>query len=114
MESDHLKHDPWLRRSRGGYIKGLKPLYEAGDLKFPGNTDQHGTSTGSTVLSKALGKRNGSVVCINPHCGAGYQAEKNGRNWRFKMAQLSFECINCKTENRLNVRQLNTGTKIIS
>jgi hypothetical protein len=38
-----------VKAFKGGYIKGLKPLYEAGDLKFPGNTDQHGTSTGSTV-----------------------------------------------------------------
>jgi len=45
------------------YIKGLRELYEAGELKFPGETAKHGTSTGFNRLIKTIKKKEVVRLC---------------------------------------------------
>ena len=51
---------------KGIYIKGLKELYEAGELKFPGNTDKYGTSAGFNSLIKTIRKKKWSGYAKSP------------------------------------------------
>jgi hypothetical protein len=55
-----------LKAFKGIYIKGLKELYEAGDLKFPGNTTKYGTSAGFKGLIKIIRKKKWSGYAKSP------------------------------------------------
>ena len=62
----------------------------------------------SVVREDILRKEN-FAICINPHCGAEYQTEKNEDRWQFKLRQMAFKCLNCKAANWFEVRQLDIG-----
>nr|WP_232364302.1 transposase [Desulforapulum autotrophicum] len=64
---------------KGIYIKGLKELYEAGELKFPGNTDKYGTSAGFNSLIKTIRKKKWSGYAKSPCSGPGKVLEYLGR-----------------------------------
>lgn len=51
------------------YIKGLKQLYEKGDLKFPGNTAKHGIPAGFNRLIKTIKKKKWSGFAKSPCSG---------------------------------------------
>lgn len=68
-----------VKAFKGIYIKGLKELYEAGDLKFPGNTDKYGTPAGFNRLIKTIRKKKWSGYAKLPCSGPGKVLEYLGR-----------------------------------
>lgn len=68
-----------VKAFKGIYIKGLKALYEAGDLKFPGNTDKYRTSAGFNRLIKIIRKKKWSGYAKAPCSGPEKVLEYLGR-----------------------------------
>ena len=48
------------------YIKGLRQLYEAGELKLPGKTAKYGTAIGFNRLIKTIRKKKWSGHAKTP------------------------------------------------
>lgn len=61
------------------YIKGLLELYTSGELKFPGDTAKHGTSTGFNRLIKTIKKKKWSGYAKSPCSGPQKVLEYLGR-----------------------------------
>lgn len=61
------------------YIKGLKDLYEKGELKFPGKTQKHGTLAGFNRLIKTIEKKKWSGHAKSPCSGPEKVLEYLGR-----------------------------------
>jgi hypothetical protein len=82
---------------KGIYIKGLKQLYNDGDLKFPGNTAKHGTPSGFNRLIKTIRKKKWSGYAKAPCSGPEKVLEYLGRythrvavsNYRIKSFEKS-------------------------
>ncbi len=68
-----------IKAFKGMYIKGLKGLYEAGDLKFPGNTAKYGTPSGFNRLIKTIIKKKWSGYAKSPSSGPEKVLEYLGR-----------------------------------
>ncbi len=64
---------------KGIYINGLEQLYNDGDLKFPGNTAKHGTSSGFNHLIKTIRKKKWSGYAKAPCSGPEKVLEYLGR-----------------------------------
>lgn len=64
-----------------------------------------------SVVHEDVLRNENFAICINPHCGAEYQTEKDEDRWQFKLRQLSLNCINCNAKNWFEIKQLNVGTK---
>ena len=64
---------------KGIYIKGLKQLYAAGVLKFPGNTATSGTPSGFGKLIKTIRKKKWSGYAKSPCSGPEKVLEYLGR-----------------------------------
>ena len=82
---------------KGIYIKGLKQLYQDGELKFPGNTTQYGTPSGFKRLIKTIRKKKWSGYAKSPCSGPEKVLEYLGRythrvaisNYRIKSFEKS-------------------------
>lgn len=68
-----------VKAFKGIYIKGLKQLYDAGALKFPGNTVTFGTPSGFDRLIKTIGKKKWSGYAKSPCSGPDKVLEYLGR-----------------------------------
>lgn len=68
-----------VKAFKGIYIKGLKQLYNAGDLKFPGNTVTLGTPSGFDRLIKTIRKKKWSGYAKSPCSGPEKVLEYLGR-----------------------------------
>ncbi len=64
---------------KGIYIKGLRELYEAGSLKFPGKTAKHGTPSGFNRLIKTIKRKKWSGYAKSPSSGPEKVLEYLGR-----------------------------------
>lgn len=68
-----------VKAFKGIYIKGLKQLYQDGDLKFPGKTERFGTSNGFKRLVKTIRKKKWSGYAKSPCSGPEKVLEYLGR-----------------------------------
>ncbi|QBH12320.1 IS91 family transposase [Desulfobacter hydrogenophilus] len=68
-----------VKAFKGIYIKGLKQLYQDGDLKFPGNTAKYGTRSGFNRLIKIIRKKKWSGYAKAPCSGPEKVLEYLGR-----------------------------------
>lgn len=68
-----------VKAFKGIYIKGLRELYEAGDLQFPGNTAKYGTPSGFNRLIKTINRKKWSGHAKSPCSGPEKVLEYLGR-----------------------------------
>lgn len=68
-----------VKAFKGIYIKGIKELYETGDLMFPGQTAKYGTPGGFTRLIKTIQKKKWSGFAKAPCSGPEKVLEYLGR-----------------------------------
>ena len=68
-----------VKAFKGIYIKGLKQLYQDGDLKFPGNTAKYGTRSDFNRLIKIIRKKKWSGYAKAPCSGPEKVLEYLGR-----------------------------------
>ncbi|MCP3942765.1 MAG: IS91 family transposase [Desulfobacteraceae bacterium] len=61
------------------YLKGIRQLYDAGELKFPGKTAEHGTPSGFNRLIKTIRKKKWSGWAKTPCSGPEKVLEYLGR-----------------------------------